>query len=201
MAERNVEISAEKLARQNSTFESLNQRLAMLTFTDDLTGLSNSRRFHEVLEETFGESVLTKKPFSLLLLDIDLFKEVNDQSGHAVGDHLLAEFAGVLRSICRRGEVPARIGSEKFAVVLKGATAEQSLKSAERFRKAVLNQKWQHHAVTVSIGAGTLAPNAQSTTEVVRQADFALNHSKEHGRNRSTHYEKLAGRSANHLAA
>ncbi|HEY0866304.1 MAG TPA: diguanylate cyclase [Fimbriimonas sp.] len=198
LAERRVEEQmhqinayAQQLAAQAQALSQMNQRLSHLAVTDGLTGLANQRRFYELLEGALDEHGRTAEPFSLVLVDIDHFKRVNDEYGHQVGDEMLKEFAEVLKFSARSHEVPARYGGEEFAIILKNCDAEEAVAAAERFRTAIEAYPWTYVNVTGSFGIATSIANVTTARTIVQQADDALYASKAAGRNRTTHFRTI----------
>jgi two-component system cell cycle response regulator len=186
-----IEKYAEQLADQKHELEHMNERLSHLAITDGLTGLWNHRRFQEMLEDSIQFHRSRMIPFSLMLLDVDHFKEFNDDFGHQVGDKVLRQFAETLRSTARVGELSSRYGGEEFAVLLQGCGKEEAMRAAVRFRKALNAQEWPHRAVTASLGISTFSDWSISGPQLVRQADDALYASKRGGRDCASHFDDL----------
>lgn len=182
---------ATQLEAQKDELEEMNQRLNHLAVTDGLTGLWNHRRFQEMLEETVQNHRRRGEPFSLLLMDIDHFKKFNDDFGHQTGDAVLRQFADILRSTSRLGELPARYGGEEFAVILPGCTADEALDVAARFRRSIVGANWEYRSVTSSIGISTSFGDKEGK-QIVAEADSALYTSKQAGRDQATHFENQA---------
>lgn len=153
--------------------------------TDFLTGLFNHGYFQETLRSLFFEP---QEELSLVLADIDNFKSVNDTYGHAVGDLVLKELAGVFRSAVRETDIPARYGGEEFAVILPNASGRKAREIAER----ILYKVRDHNIitpdvtlkVTVSIGVATKKADMAVPRELIERADQALYHAKRTGKNR-----------------
>jgi diguanylate cyclase (GGDEF)-like protein len=183
-----LELSEQELKLQKKELEDKNQLLAKLAVTDGLTGLANHRNFRECLAEEFRNSKKNKTPLSLILLDIDCFKEYNDTYGHPAGDRVLQSLARVLTRNARESDLVARYGGEEFAVLLPHTSAEDSIAIAERLRKAVESTHWDFRSVTASFGVSTLEGQKITVNELIEQADKALYVSKNLGRNRVTHY-------------
>jgi len=184
---------AAQLNQQKLELEKMNVRLNHLAITDGLTGLWNHRRFQELLEESVDESGRTLEPFSLILLDIDHFKRVNDELGHQVGDEVLQQFAECLRSQSRSYELPARYGGEEFAIILRNCGEEEAIRAAERFRKYIEDQPWKYRKMTASFGVTTCSMPGTHPKTLIMQADNALYAAKQVGRNRVVHWSSLAG--------
>jgi diguanylate cyclase (GGDEF)-like protein len=171
----------DRLARQNAL-------LAELASTDELTGVKNRRRFREDLDLLFAQADRQRSPLSVILLDIDHFKQYNDAFGHPAGDRVLEQVGARLQSILRGHDVVARYGGEEFVVLLPATGANESLEVAERLRMAIAGHGWPNRPVTASFGVATSSPNTQDAATLVDQADRALYLSKETGRNRTSHY-------------
>ncbi|MFP4154754.1 MAG: PAS domain S-box protein [Halothiobacillaceae bacterium] len=163
-------------------------RLRMLASTDELTGLANRREFMnraetEILRMRRGATAL-----SVLMLDLDHFKDVNDRFGHAVGDAVLRRFATLCRSTFRRSDLPGRLGGEEFAVLLPDTSEAGAIRIAERFRQAVEETRWSDLGVslsiTVSIGGTGVVADEGNIEAALARADRALYGAKSAGRNR-----------------
>jgi diguanylate cyclase (GGDEF)-like protein len=156
------------------------EQLSKLALTDDLTGLPNRRHFQERLSAELARVGREGVPVSLLLLDVDDFKTVNDTHGHAAGDAVLRELAGVLREGVRTADVPCRSGGEEFAVVLPGADEHEARRCAERLLEAIRDAG----DIRVSAGVAT-APDDGRTVDVLFQlADDRLLAAKAAGKDR-----------------
>ncbi|MEV4423069.1 diguanylate cyclase [Patulibacter sp. NPDC049589] len=157
--------------------------------TDPLTGLANRRRFDELLASAVDAAEREGRPLSLLALDLDHFKAVNDQHGHGIGDEVLKATAQALREAVRGGDVAARLGGEEFAVVMPHADVEGARILAERLRLAVgaLHVPTPDGDVrfTTSVGAATVSGPSIDGPALVAAADEALYAAKRSGRNRT----------------
>ncbi|THF68988.1 diguanylate cyclase [Deinococcus sp. Arct2-2] len=171
-----------------------NTRLYSLATIDDLTGLVNKRAWLMRLEETIQLAARHAVPTSVLLLDLDHFKAVNDTYGHLAGDHVLATLGGCVQQHLRRSDVAGRYGGEELAVLLPHTPAAGALIIAERLRGAIerLPLRWKGHALslTVSIGVASLPSTAvhapeELAVDVFARADQALYEAKRQGRNRA----------------
>jgi diguanylate cyclase (GGDEF)-like protein len=156
--------------------------------TDPLTGLANRRHFFETAEAELSRSRRYQAALSLLMLDIDRFKEVNDAHGHRAGDRVLQKLAQTCREVLRAVDVVGRVGGEEFAILLPETAAEGALEVAERLREAVEGAEVAREEgvplrVTVSIGVSTASGDANLDT-LMSQADDALYDAKHRGRNR-----------------
>jgi diguanylate cyclase (GGDEF)-like protein len=167
-----------------------NLRLARLSRTDDLTQLHNRRSFDEALHREWRRAMRSARPLSLLILDLDRFKDLNDAAGHQAGDATLRAVAATVQSWARRaGEVAARYGGDELAVILPGTDESAARTLAERLRGAVQELGTLHPAsgreVTASIGVATARPVRGGDPEaLLLAADQALYRAKAAGRNR-----------------
>lgn len=169
----------------------VNDQLETMASTDLLTGLKNRRFFQLKMLESLESFRTTRREFSLLVVDIDHFKSINDTYGHPVGDLVLGNLAGLLQSVSRSSDVVARYGGEEFVIILADCDAEQSLITAERYRSQVASADWGVYNITVSIGAATVAEE-DTDQSLFQKADLALYASKTGGRNRVTHAAGLS---------
>jgi len=180
-----------ELEYQKGKLEEANAKLETLAITDGLTGLKNHRHFREVLEQNFAHARRYDHPLSIILLDVDRFKQYNDTYGHPAGDAVLRVVADVLRQNVREVDLVARYGGEEFVILLPNTDYESSTMLAERLRASIEQQPWLLRPVTASFGVSTLSQAAAKASVLVDEADRALYYSKEQGRNRVTHYDDL----------
>jgi diguanylate cyclase (GGDEF)-like protein len=180
----------EALAASRDALEEANGQLEALATTDALTAMGNRRHFDLALRREWRRAVRGVEPISLLLLDLDHFKTLNDSLGHPAGDECLRRVGACIQGAVRRPEdVPTRIGGEEFAVVLPNTDAIAARHMAERVRDAVAGLRIPHPAsaggfVTVSVGAATALPDETvSAALLIQQADEALYRAKAFGRN------------------
>ncbi|GAA5176622.1 MULTISPECIES: sensor domain-containing diguanylate cyclase [Halomonadaceae] len=173
-----LEAHHQELSRQN-------RHLEAHAYSDGLTRLKNRRAFSEALTERTRAGPAAG-PFALALLDIDLFKTINDSLGHAAGDQVLMELALLMQRVFRDQDLLFRIGGEEFAIFLPGASPEQALGALERLRRAVREHAWSVAAVTVSAGIANHQPGDGSDS-LYRRADDALYAAKHDGRDRVLH--------------
>lgn len=153
--------------------------------TDPLTGLLNRRSFDRRMAAAITQAAAQSLPLSVMLLDLDHFKQVNDQHGHAVGDRALVRFAELLLSQSRASDLVARVGGEEFAVVLPGATREQALRRAEQFAHAWrVDRAVDGLSLTVSIGVADRSPADDAPGPLLMRADAAVYRAKAEGRDR-----------------
>lgn len=163
------------------------QALQVLATVDHLTGIPNRRHFLELLEREMGRGRRYHQPVSLLMMDLDHFKSVNDTYGHCVGDEALKHVVAVCRKELRMADTMGRVGGEEFAVLLPQTDLRRSLEVAERIRAAVQESSFAVQGdilpITLSVGAAE-ADNNMSVTELLDAADQALLAAKRQGRNR-----------------
>ena len=169
------------LAVRNAVLLEQVQRLAA---TDGLTAIANRRTFEATLERELARAQRHAEPVSLVLLDIDHFKVLNDTHGHVAGDEVLRNVAAALACECREFDTAARYGGEEFAVILPGCTAAEALEAAERFRRIVAEAPGEV-PITASAGVATFPDHARDAEHLVRITDDALYSAKRSGRDRS----------------
>lgn len=153
--------------------------------TDQLTGLYNRRYLVTVLEREIEASRRYSRPFSVLLMDIDKFKDINDSLGHLVGDAVLKDLGGILNGSLRRGDVASRYGGEEFVVVLTETGLRDAMQAAEKLRKIVEGHRFQkvEKNVTISIGVAEFGNGDVDMDAIIKRADDALYEAKQQGRN------------------
>lgn len=161
------------------------REMALLATTDSLTGLVNRRAFFDRTDAARMLSARMRKPISLMMLDIDHFKALNDRFGHACGDEALCVFADTSRGVLREHDIMGRLGGEEFALALPGTDLAGALQAAERLREAVERVILPRHgyAMTVSIGVVLIDP-VEDINAALARADQALYQAKSGGRNR-----------------
>lgn len=173
----------------------LEDELRLLATTDSLTGLLTRRRFLELGHRELLRKARNGSPLSILLMDLDHFKRVNDRFGHAAGDQVLAAMAKVGRAGLREVDLLGRLGGEEFGAVLPDAGLETARQVAERLREALAGWKYQQEAhevtVTVSIGITEVTPDDKTLDTAFSRADKALYRAKATGRNRGVAWEDL----------
>ena len=164
------------------------EKLQKLAITDGLTKLYNSRSFYSQLELEVDRFNRYKHPLSLLLLDIDNFKEYNDSYGHLEGDKVLVRFSQIIKSCLRANDSAYRYGGEEFTVILPETNGEEAKTVAQRIRASLEAEKYtpapgEVARITISIGVTQCYPNEELST-FIRRADKAMYLSKKNGRNR-----------------
>lgn len=156
--------------------------------TDGLTGLYNRRYAMRYLPQVWEEAELSQQPLTALMLDLDHFKDVNDEHGHDVGDTILQQFAGVLRVFCRRTDIICRFGGEEFLIILPDTRLPTAIQVAERIRSTLASRNMLAAglalSLTVSIGVAEKKPGQRNIEALIKAADQALYQAKRGGRNR-----------------
>jgi two-component system, cell cycle response regulator len=166
------------------------QQSIELAVTDPLTGLYNRRYLDSQVEVLVDNAANRGKPLSILMLDVDYFKAVNDTYGHEAGDRVLRELANRIRKHIRNVDLGFRVGGEEFVIVLPDTEAEVALRVAERLRKAVSSRAFPLSEgkgalpVTISVGISSFASPSDSLETLLKRADEALYKAKREGRNR-----------------
>lgn len=178
-----------ELRETSRALRDANAELERLANTDPLTGLANRRHFMEGLARELDRSDRYEHPLSLVVLDLDRFKSVNDTHGHAAGDAVLRSAGRTLESVCREVDLPARTGGEEMALLLPETDREGARAVAERVRTRI--ERTEHTSpdgesfgVTASVGVAEAGPSARTPEQLLRRADEALYRAKEKGRNR-----------------
>jgi diguanylate cyclase (GGDEF)-like protein len=184
----------DELREVNRRLEAVNADLERLARTDELTGIANRRRFEEQFAEEYRRAQRAGTPLSLLMIDVDKFKQFNDHLGHQAGDRCLKRLATVIkRGLRRGGDSAARYGGEEFVVLLPQTDADGALQRARHFLDSVARLGIRHphspvaDCVTVSIGVATVTPvkaGKSGPSHLLLAADRALYRAKRAGRNR-----------------
>lgn len=187
-----IERQKEELSRANEMLAESNQMLQRLSYLDALTDVPNRRYFDEVLGREYKRAARTKTTLSLIMADIDHFKDFNDTYGHQEGDKCLVEVAAAISSRLKRpGDIAARYGGEEFAAVLPRTSPEDAFRLAEEMRRAVTDLGLSHEGsafekVTISLGVAWHDPPQEDGVEgLIKAADQALYLAKGGGRNRT----------------
>lgn len=186
-----MDIIAEKnqqMAANQDLLAQANARLQSLATMDGLTGVMNHRTLMEFLGNHMKKNSVIGSPCSVVLLDVDSFKQLNDQYGHMAGDDALRTIAQVLRQSCPPGAGVGRYGGEEFMMVLPGASESTALGIAEELRRRIQMAKMTSRPCTASFGVSTVYSMGKSEQTLIDEADKAMYYSKTHGKNRVTHY-------------
>lgn len=177
-----------KLRQQKLQLESALQQNRLLATQDELTSLSNRRHMTALMVDERGRQQRNRAPISMVLMDIDHFKRINDSCGHQAGDQVLQIFADVIAHGLRAGDALARWGGEEFLLMLPNTTAEDALTCVERMRGQLAARSFEHIApkltVTFSAGIGVCGMEDRTDT-IIERADRAMYRAKTTGRNRT----------------
>jgi len=164
------------------------EEVYQLATHDALTELYNRRHFVELVDKEIARSLRHGRPLVMCIIDVDLFKPVNDQYGHIAGDGVLRQMAALVRDFVRGEDIAARIGGEEFAVLLPESDLEAARAFAERLREAVAGAEFvlggEQRRLTISIGIAGLAESRRERSALMQAADAALYRAKDEGRNR-----------------
>ena len=157
---------------------------------DPLTGLYNRRHMMNVLDTMLRRATYGNEPLSIIMLDIDYFKRLNDSFGHPAGDQVLKDLGIFLKGFVRPTDVACRYGGEEFTLILTNASKQIALRRADRIRQGIayITMKYRGRSlgsITVSLGIATFPEDGHTITEIIRAADEALYSAKAHGRNRA----------------
>jgi diguanylate cyclase (GGDEF)-like protein len=198
LADKKLTSTNRKLVRRSKELKRINAELQRQATTDALTGLHNRRYFEQILETELGLAERFKDELSVVIMDVDHFKRINDQLGHKSGDYVLRDLGALLMKETRKVDVTCRFGGEEFLVLCRRTGKEASLIVAEKLRHAVAAATFrgidgQPIAVTISLGVATIGRGVSVTQmeQYLNQADTALYASKSAGRNVSTHYSDM----------
>lgn len=187
-----------KLLQKSRELEEMSKEFERLSITDSLTGLYNRRYFEAMIGTKVAASIRYGTPNSLLLIDVDHFKKINDAYGHSAGDMVLKEIAARLMKNVRGSDILCRVGGEEFIAFCDDSGRDEGLKIAEKLRLAVAEHKFdigsELLSVSVSVGVATIPDDTGTITakDFYHCADVALYQSKGAGRNRITHYAACA---------
>lgn len=177
-----------ELTRKNIELEKLNAEVQHIAVTDGLTGLYNRRGFFELSNHEMERIKRFESTFSVIMIDIDHFKRVNDTYGHAVGDQVLKQVAARFHEQVRKVDILGRYGGEEFSILLPETKLAGARNLAERLRCCIADQPIETAKgfmnMTISVGLATLVNSAMTLEEILKQADDALYQAKESGRNR-----------------
>jgi two-component system cell cycle response regulator len=184
-----------RIKRLQDELEEKNRKLEQLSISDGLTGLFNHRHLHELLQEEFDRSSRTEEPISVVMFDLDRFKQVNDTHGHQAGDQVLRKLAHILRETAREIDRLGRYGGEEFLAILPDSDPEAGVTFAERVREAVESEPFDigdgdRIEMTISAGVATYPHDRpEGPRRLVHYADQALYSAKNSGRNTVVRFE------------
>ena len=179
--------NADKLALE---LKQANDSLRELAYRDSLTGLFNVRYFREIMAAELERAARYKHPLSLVFIDIDFFKKVNDTFGHQAGDYVLHEVADTFLKLLRNCDIVARYGGEEFAIILPETVGSSAKVLAQRVRRGIeqLEIHYEADCIPITISCGIASCDFKKTNmtleDFIKQSDQALYRAKENGRNR-----------------
>jgi diguanylate cyclase (GGDEF)-like protein len=176
----------------HETLRKKNEELEQLSTTDSLTGLDNHRELMQRLEHEEARCKRERRSFSVLVGDVDHFKQYNDAFGHPAGDEVLKAISDIMRESARPVDCVARYGGEEFVVMMPDTAATDALELAEHIRARVAAKKFTGRKMTLSIGVATFPEDADSAEGLISIADEALYQAKREGRDRAVRARKLA---------
>jgi diguanylate cyclase (GGDEF)-like protein len=186
-----------QLIKQAEELKLINREFQKMAITDALTGLYNRRHFENMLESEMELANRYGDVNSLLVIDLDHFKKINDNHGHPAGDFVLREIAIILSECFRKNDILCRVGGEEFVAICRRAGKSNAMKIAEKLRRTIEHSKFIYGDITMkitaSIGVATTCPqDAQNGSLCLyRRADSAVYGSKQNGRNRVTHHDDI----------
>ena len=185
-----LELLHHEIEMKQEELIAMNASLLHMTNTDKLTGIYNRKFFQESLFDLMNQHQIKNKRFSLLLLDIDFFKKVNDTYGHGVGDLVLIQLAQLLKRCARAIDIVTRYGGEEFAILLPNTEEDEAFRLGQQLNLAVQQEEWKETgSLTVSVGVATIQKDDDERT-IVEKSDKALYASKHNGRNCVTLYSE-----------
>jgi diguanylate cyclase (GGDEF)-like protein len=179
------------------------EQIKALSYTDEMTGLHNYRFFTMRLREEIARAKRNESSLSLLILDVDYFKNYNDALGHPAGDEVLRQLSNLLKSSVRDNDIVARYGGEEFAVILPATEIDGAAKLAERIRVKVEKHHFPSEEIqpggvlTISIGIAVFPDNANNMEDAIVAADRALYFAKASGRNRVVEFNNINSSTTN----
>ena len=180
-------------ATHKKELEKVNADLALLSQVDGLTCLFNRNYWQKCIETEFKRYVRHRQTSTLVMLDIDNFKMVNDKYGHTVGDYVLKHLAQIISEQVRETDITGRYGGEEFVIFLSGTSSSDAMIFTERLRKTVESSVFIYNDIeikyTISIGIAEVLPALESVSQWLENTDKALYESKNNGRNRVTVYQ------------
>ena len=177
-----------KSIRDITDKKKVQEKLTVLATTDSLSGLYNRPEFLKLAQRELSWAKTHNEKLALLMIDLDLFKSINDTYGHAAGDKVIREMGNIIMTGFRKTDFAGRLGGEEFAVLLKNTSLEEAKRVAEKFRETVSKKKVVYEkrkiSFTVSIGvASSSCDNNSNIEDILKQADNALYKAKAKGRN------------------
>jgi diguanylate cyclase (GGDEF)-like protein len=176
-----------EISQANEALIEKNRELHRLSITDGLTGLFNRKQLMDLFDMELARSQRYQVPFSVLIADIDHFKQINDTFGHLAGDAVLRRIADTLRQAVRECDHVGRYGGEEFLIILPNSSAPGAVEMAQRLREAISRVRFYNDgneiSMTISVGVAQCFAGEEGTEAILRRADAALYQAKANGRN------------------
>ena len=187
-ADEKIKEANKLLANQLDEIKMLQENLHKQVIRDHLTGLFNRRYLYETFDREFARAKRENYPLSVMMIDLDHFKEINDTYGHQVGDEVLVSLGNLLQRSIRQGDIACRYGGDEFLIIMPGIHEEDAEQRAETLRHEVknipINSSKEKAFVTVSIGIAVYPKHGNDLDHIVKASDDALYEAKHAGRNR-----------------
>jgi diguanylate cyclase (GGDEF)-like protein len=174
------------LKNKNQALENLNEAFKAMAIRDDLTGLFNRRYFDEAIASEVVRATRYNRDLTLIFIDVDHFKNFNDEFGHQLGDAALKKISAILRDLVRETDIATRYGGEEFIVILPETSKQDAWAVAEKIRETVASTAIEGapKKITISAGVATLGQDGNNTAELIGKADQAVYQAKRDGRDR-----------------
>ncbi|MGC8813451.1 GGDEF domain-containing protein [Dictyoglomus sp.] len=177
-------ITEKEMYKKNLELSNLNRKLEELSIKDDLTGLYNRRKMDQELEKCLYIWERYNRPFSIIIIDIDDFKKINDTYGHLIGDMVLEKISKIIRENIRKSDIASRWGGEEFLILLPETNLQNATLVAEAFRRKIEEANFGiDEKITVSVGVANIENN-ESIDSLIQRADKNLYKAKEYGKNK-----------------
>lgn len=180
-----AEKALEEERKDNGRLVKINEEILAAAYTDPLTGLHNRRKFNEFYSQEYKRAKRYNQPFSVIMMDIDDFKSINDTFGHNVGDLVIKFVAGVIRNKIRESDLAFRWGGEEFLMILPNTSVFQAAQFTERIRMEIEEHVFESFKVTISSGISYFSKSLEPE-QIIKKADDALYESKRQGKNQTT---------------
>jgi diguanylate cyclase (GGDEF)-like protein/PAS domain S-box-containing protein len=185
-----LQAAMEKLQASQLEIEQRNEQLKLMATRDPMTGCLNRRAFFEKIEELWKSTLRYRHHLSCLMIDVDHFKAINDNHGHAVGDEVLKRVSQALMNEARETDYVCRYGGEEFCIILPHVDVEGAATAGERFRQVIASLEFDQLHVTASLGCSSFSLGPDSVESMIDQADQALYAAKHNGRNRVVRFDE-----------
>lgn len=175
----------------------ISEKLNSIVIREELTGLYNRSYIRQRLQEEFYRSGRYNHPLSLLMIDLDGFKAINDKYGHTIGDHVLRSFANLIKEEIRQSDIAARYGGEEFLIIMPETSNQEAFCAAERLRQKVSSCRFKVDSLkdktiqlTISIGVCSFPQYGRNPDELISLADVAMYKAKQNGKNEVAVYRE-----------